>query len=301
MAARIIPVVMAVGALSEAAAEAVSAAARHADARGHDEDPSRPLSGSAPVFVRVAGEPIDEAEIAREMQFHRAADPHASRQAAVRTLVVSALIRRECARLEITAVPVDGETEDEALVRQLLEQMIETPRADTAAIARYHEANRQRLHTPDRLRVRHILLAAAPVDIKARQRTQQQGEELIAALREAPERFVEFAMRHSVCPSRDQGGELGWIERGDTVPEFDRQLFMLKPGLAGLTVETRYGHHVVELIEREEGRRLALDEAHERIAAYLETQAQQNAVHQYLQALADYHGVTGLEGGTTPA
>lgn len=297
MAGRIIPVVMDAGALSEAAAKAAAEAHDH----DHDADPSSPVSGPAPVFVRVAGEPIDEAEIAREMQFHRSADPHAARQAAVRTLVVRALVRRECERLGIPAAPTDGETEDEALVRQLIEQVIETPRADATAIARYYEANRQRLHTPDRMHIRHVLLAAAPADIRARQRAQQQGEELIAALREAPQRFTEFAMRHSACPSRDQGGDLGWIERGDTVPEFERQLFMLKPGLAGLTVETRYGHHVVELLERVDGTPLSQAEAQGRIAAYLETQAQQNAVHQYLQALADQHGVSGLDHPSTRA
>lgn len=288
MAGRAIPVVMDAGALSEAAARAA------AEAHEHDDDPSRPLPGPAPVLVQVGGEAIDEAAVAREMQHHRAADPQISRQAAVRTLVVRALVHLECAELGIQADPLDGETEDEALVRQLLDQVIETPQADATAIARYYEANRPRLHTPDRLRVRHVLIAAAPADIMARQRAQQLGEELIAALQAAPERFIEFAMRHSACPSRDQGGELGWLERGDTVPEFERQLFMLKPGLAGLTVETRYGHHVVELLEREEGRPLALDEVSERIAAYLETQAQQNATHQYLQTLADRHGVIGL-------
>ena len=87
---------------------------------------------------------------------------------------------------------------------------------------------------------------------------------------------------------------MGWIERGDTVPEFDRQLFMLKPGMAGLTVETRYGHHVVEVLERVDGEPLSFEDARERIAAYLETQAQQNALHQYLHILAQRHGVEGI-------
>ena len=71
MTARIIPIVMDAGALSDAAAKASS------EAHDHDADPSSPVPGPAPVFVRVAGNPIDEAEIAREMQFHRAADREA--------------------------------------------------------------------------------------------------------------------------------------------------------------------------------------------------------------------------------
>ena len=178
--------------------------------------------------------------------------------------------------------------------RVLIAESLVVPDADEAAVRRYYEANRSKLHHPDRIRVRHILIAAPPSDIKARLRAQQLGEELIGALRSEPERFIEFAMRHSVCPSRDQGGDLGWIERGDTVPEFDRQLFMLNPGLAGLTVETRYGHHVVEVQERVDGEPLSLEEARTRIIAYLETQTRQNAVHQYLRILAESYGVEGI-------
>jgi peptidyl-prolyl cis-trans isomerase C len=121
------------------------------------------------------------------------------------------------------------------------------------------------------------------------------GEKLIAQLRDHPERFTEFAQRYSACPSREEGGDLGWIGRGDTTPEFERQVFMLQNGLAGLTVESRYGHHVVHVDEIVRGRALTFTEAEGKIAAYLETQAKQNAIHQYLQILAERHGVRGLE------
>jgi len=283
---RAIPIVMDAGALSDASVKAA--------AHDHADDPSQPLAGPVPVFVMVGDTPIDEAEIAREMQFHRADNPHDARQAAATTLVIRELVRRECERLQLVAEPEEGETEDEARVRVLVAQALDVPAVDDAALRQYFEANQARLHHPDGLRVRHILLAAAPSDIAARRRAQQTGEELIGALRAEPDRFIEFAMRHSACPSRDQGGELGWIERGDTVPEFDRQLFMLKPGFAGLTVETRYGHHVVEVLERVDGEPLSFEDARDRIAAYLETQAQQNALHQYLHILAQRYGVEGI-------
>ncbi|MBN8499628.1 MAG: peptidylprolyl isomerase [Sphingomonadales bacterium] len=289
MTRRTIPVVMDAGALSEAAVKA-SLTSHH----DHEDDRSQSIPGPAPVFVRVAGIPIDESEIAREMQFHRSSSPHEARQAAATTLVIRELVARECERLGLVIKAVDGETGDEARVRVLLADSLMVPDADEAAVRQYYEANRSKLHHPDRIRVRHILIAAPPSDIKARLRAQQLGEELIGALRSEPERFIEFAMRHSVCPSRDQGGDLGWIERGDTVPEFDRQLFMLNPGLAGLTVETRYGHHVVEVQERVDGEPLSLEEARTRIIAYLETQTRQNAVHQYLRILAESYGVEGI-------
>lgn len=287
---RVIPIVMDQGALSEAARA-------HSEAHAHSTDPSQSLPGKSPVYLQVVDTEISEAEIAQEMQHHRAASPHRSRAEAARALVVRELLRREAERLGLHAevVPVEGETNEEACIRVLIERELATPEPDEAACRHYYENNRERLRYPDRVRARHILLAAAPGDSGTRARVRQLGEELIADLREHPERFTEFALRHSSCPSRDDGGELGWVERGQTTPEFDRQLFMLKPGLAGLTVESRYGHHVVWVDEIARGGALEFDEASGKIAAYLEAQVKQNALHQYLQILSERYPVTGLD------
>lgn len=302
MSRRTIPIVMDEGALSDAALKSAAQTAVHDPAGySHAGESGAPVAAPAPVFLHVAGHPISEADIAREMQMHRSQSPHEARREAAHTLVVRELVRLECARLEIKAEPENGETADEALVRQLLEREIETPVPDVDAIGNYYAANRERLHHPDRVLVRHILLAAAPGDSNARLKAMQRGEALIAELRAEPDRFGEFAMRHSACPSKEQGGELGWLERGDTVPEFDRQLFMLREGLAGLTVETRYGHHVVHVNAIERGETLVLEEATPVIAAYLETQSKQNAIHDYMLQLQERYPVEGLDQYDTTA
>lgn len=287
-----IPVVMDAGALSDAAR--TRAAAHDHD---HDGDPSRPLPGKAPVWVMVGETAISEAEIAREMQHHRADDPHQARNDAARALVVRELVRLEVARLGLsdTVQPEPGESLEEAQIRVLLDREAPVPAIDLQACRQYYAQNHARLRRPDRVRVRHILLAAPPADAVARGKACEQGEALIRELREHPERFTEYAQRYSDCPSKDDGGELGWIERGDTTPEFERQLFMLRAGLAGMTVESRWGHHVVHVDAIERGEPLEFSEAQPKIAAYLETQARQNAIHQYLQILAERYGVRGLD------
>lgn len=273
--------------------------AREAHAHHHDRagEGPRGLGAPPPCYLHVGDTAVDEAQIAQEMQHHRDADPRRARNAAARALVVRELLRREAQRLHIDAEAeaIDGETAEEAAIRVLIEREMPVPAPSAEACRHYFEQNAQRLRHPDRLRVRHILLAAAPDDVETRLAARTRGEELIGELRTHPERFTEFAMRHSACPSRDEGGELGWIERGDTVPEFERQLFMLASGLAGLTVETRYGHHVVHVDEIERGAPLSFAEAESKIAAYLETQVRQNAIQQYLNLLSERYGVRGLE------
>lgn len=306
---RVIPIVMDQGALSDAAR-----ADTDAHAHSHADELRKGVPGRAPAFLSVGDTEISEAEIAREMQHHRADSPQQSRADAARALVVRELLRLEVERLGLTDTvePEGDETLEEASVRVLIEREAyphgwgecrdssgtnpaPTPQPDHDSCLRYYEANRGRLREPDRIRVRHILLAAAPAEANDRAKACAQGEALIKELKEHPERFTEFAQRHSDCPSKDQGGELGWIERGDTTPEFERQLFMLKPGLAGLTVESRWGHHVVMVDAIERGALLSFEQAAPKIAAYLETQVRQNAIHQYLQILRERHGVRGLD------
>lgn len=287
---RVIPIVMDQGALSDAA---------RADTHAHTHagESRKGVPGKAPAYLKVGDTEISEAEIAREMQHHRADSPHQSRADAARALVVRELLRREVARLGLTDViePEGDETREEASVRVLIEREAPTPQPDLDACRRYYEANRTRLREPDRILARHILLAAAPAEANERAKACARGEALIKELKEHPERFTEYAQRHSDCPSKTDGGGLGWIERGDTTPEFERQLFMLKPGLAGLTVESRWGHHVVMVDAIERGALLGFEQAEAKIAAYLETQVRQNAIHQYLQILAARYGVQGLD------
>jgi peptidyl-prolyl cis-trans isomerase C len=282
MTDRSIPIVMDAGALSEAA--------RAAEVPGA-------LPGEAPVLVSVADRAISEAEIAREMQHHRDDDPHAARAAAARALVVRELLRLEAERLGLDgeALAESGESAEEACTRVLVEREVTAAGIDEDSCVRWFEGNRERMRQPDRMKVHHILLACPPDDIAARARARTLGEELIAALKSEPQRFTELAMRHSACPSRDQGGDLGWLQPGETVPEFDRQLFMLRPGLAGLTVETRYGHHVVRVDSFEAGAPLDYSQAAPRIRTWLETRAQQNAVHDYLMSLCERYPVRGME------
>src|SRR3546814_14972204 len=92
-------------------------------------------------------------------------------------------------------------------------------------------------------------------------------------------------MRHSDCPSKTQGGELGWLERGQTTPEFDRQVFRLHEGLAGFPVESRWGYHVVSVDEVAPGEQLGFDHVLARISDYLELQVRQRELQQYLLEL----------------
>ena len=256
----------------------------------HDtDDGPRSLGTPAPCLLFVGDTPISEAEIAQEMQHHRAARPEESRAAAARALVVRDLLRREIDRLghAAGADPVGRETAEEAGIRVLLERELvdRVPTADDCR--RYFEQNRERFRSADRVRIRHILLAAPADDVNGRFKARADAEALIARLRANSVLFADFALRRSDCPSKDEGGELGWLERGQTTPEFDRQVFRLRQGLAGFPVESRWGYHVVQVDAVEAGVALGFDDVRGRIADYLELQVRQRELQHYLGLLQE--------------
>lgn len=63
-------------------------------------------------------------------------------------------------------------------------------------------------------------------------------------------KFEELARLYSNDGSASKGGDLGWIYPGDTVPEFERAMNALKPGEVSGPVESPFGYHLIEVIER---------------------------------------------------
>lgn len=62
--------------------------------------------------------------------------------------------------------------------------------------------------------------------------------------------FVELARLYSQDGSASKGGDLGWIYPGDTVPEFERAMDQLKPGQVSEPVQSPFGFHLIEVLER---------------------------------------------------
>lgn len=250
--------------------------------------------------IRVNGVVISRAAIARETQNHPASKPIDAWLAAARALVVRELLLQEARRLCIIPNPIadcEGrrETDDEALVRMLVEQEVKTPTADEGACRRFYDANRKRLRTPDLYEVRHILLAAAPGKREDRRIARQQADAIIAALRQEPGAFDDFARHQSACPSAQSGGNLGQIGPDQTVPEFERALATLPVGeVAPSPVETRYGFHVIRVDRRIDGRDLPFEMVRSRIAHWLDEKVRRVAIRQYIEILAGRAEITGI-------
>lgn len=268
----------------------------------------KPVITTKQKTISVNGVVIPRAAIAREAQNHPAPKPIEAWLAAARALVVRELLLQEARRLGIAPSPIadaDGrrDTDEEALVRAVVEREVVTPRADEAACRRYYDMNRQRFRTPALCEARHILLAAAPGDRAARETTRKRAELIIAALRQEPSAFGDMAKAESACPSGKTGGNLGQIGPGQTVPEFEQALASLPVGeIAPAPIESRYGFHIVALDRRIEGRALPFEMVRTLIAAWLDEKVRRVAIRQYITILAGRAEITGIsfDGNASP-
>ena len=260
----------------------------------------RPAPPPVGPEVVVNGRVIPQSEIEAEAQHHPAASPGLALLAAARALVVRDLLLQEADRLGIEPEPalVDTgrrETPEDAAIRQLLEQEVAVPQADDDACRRYYDNNRRRFTSPTLYGARHILLAAAPDDPAMRKTAQDRSKQLLAILAERPDRFGALAAEWSACSSKDQGGNLGQISNGQTVPEFESALAMMAEGeISPTPVSSRYGLHVVALDRKIGGAELPFEMVRDRIAAYLEAASWSRAVGQYMSLLAGAATIQGI-------
>ncbi len=261
--------------------------------------PAPPRSPSS--VVSVDGVVIPHAAISAEAQQHPAASPSEAFRLAAEALVVRQLLLNEAGRLGIVAAPERDqkgrvETEDDALIRALLESQVTTPAAGDTECQRYYDAHRDRFSTGDMWEAHHILLAIpAGTDRKVSERIGELAQGLIDELAEAPERFAELARLHSACPSREVGGSLGQLTPGSTVPEFEAALATLKEGeVTAEPVRSRFGCHIIRLDRRISGTRLPFDAVRERIAVHLEASSWSRGVAQLIGVLSERAEIVGF-------
>ena len=155
-------------------------------------------------------------------------------------------------------------------------------------ISAFYQKNRAKLKVPESVHVRHILVGKkSGDDEKARAERREKAENLRKQILGGAD-FAEIARNHSDCPSKQAGGDLGTFVRGQMVKPFEDAAFSQKKDEIGPVVETDFGYHIIQVLEKNSSRTLKLDEETKgRISAVLTQQKQQKAFDAMLKNLRE--------------
>jgi peptidyl-prolyl cis-trans isomerase C len=224
----------------------------------------------------------------------------------LRERAYSELLRQEAVRLGhlpaqtgLMAPTLLAEQQD--IVDRMLETEVVSPQPTQEEAKRYYEAHLPQFTVGQERLVRHILFAVTPgVNVQA---LAQRAEAALLELSHkdvSPERFAQMAGELSNCPTGAQGGALGWLTPNDCAPEFAKELFYLQEssqvtGLRPRLVHTRFGFHLVDVLDVNPGHLPDFETLKAQIASRLQWQSRATALGQYMRRLVGLAHVTGIE------
>jgi peptidyl-prolyl cis-trans isomerase D len=170
------------------------------------------------------------------------------------------------------------------------------PQVSDADVQAYYNAHQDQYQVKEQVKVRHILIAVpSGADGKTDAAAKAKAEDLLKQIKSGGN-FADLASKNSDDPgSKVQGGELGWLDRGKTVPEFDKAAFTLSPGQTSDVIKTQFGYHILQVEEKKTAHLRPLAEVKGEILPVLEQQKSGAAMQTFASQLAADAKKNGLD------
>ncbi|HZW79835.1 MAG TPA: peptidylprolyl isomerase [Candidatus Deferrimicrobiaceae bacterium] len=165
----------------------------------------------------------------------------------------------------------------------------------------YYNQHRDQYRVPEQAKVSHILIKTplpgpdGKVDEKGVAEAQKRADDILKQLK-AGANFEELAKKYSEDPgSAKEGGSLGWIGKGRTVPEFEKAAFSQPIGKVGDLVKSSYGFHIIRVDARQDAHMKTLEEVNDQIEPILKQQKAQEIAQKQADDLLQQAKTKGLD------
>ena len=173
----------------------------------------------------------------------------------------------------MTESKISADIKRDVAIQQLLDKEVDQKVKITDEESKtFYDKNPQLFQQPERVKASHILIkvdegapeekkAEARKKIKEIQQKVQNGED-----------FAALAKTYSEGPSGPKGGDLGSFGRGQMVKPFEDAAFSLKPNETSDIVETKFGYHLIKVVDKQPAKKIAYADAKDRINKRLKNQ-----------------------------
>jgi len=143
----------------------------------------------------------------------------------------------------------------------------------------YYQNNREKYGQPKQVKVRHLLIKSNPKDPEASAMARKKAESIRDEAAKGKD-FAQLAKKYSEDPgTKDRGGDLGFIARGQVVPEFEEAAFSLKVGDISSPIQTPYGFHILKVDEVQEAKIEPLEKVKNQIHFLLQNRKAKELAH----------------------
>lgn len=190
-----------------------------------------------------------------------------------RKSLLEELISQELLYLDAVDKAMDKEeayiSEMERLKIQVLKQyalskLINSITVEEEEILEYYNNNLKLFTKSESIRASHILIE-----------DESKAVGILSELKSGLS-FEDAALKYSSCPSKSEGGDLGYFTKGNMVPEFEKEAFELEIGEISSPVKTQFGYHIIKTVDKKEGGLKLFDEVKGQIKNQLILKKQQD-------------------------
>jgi peptidyl-prolyl cis-trans isomerase C len=176
----------------------------------------------------------------------------------------------------------------DVIINNLVEKEIISKIAVTEADAKkFYDENGAQFKKDSQVKASHILIGVEPTaTAEDKKKAKEQAESILKEIK-AGKDFAELAKAQSTCPSKTQGGDLGFFGKGQMVKAFEDTAFGLKKDEVSGVVETQFGYHIIKLTDKKEAETVPFTEVKDKIINFLKNQKIQKGVQELVAAQKD--------------
>ena len=191
--------------------------------------------------------------------------------------------KKAMTNMNLTEATLTAQINKRLAINKLIDKQIAGKIVVTAVESKqYYTANPQLFKQPGEIRASHILIKLNPAADEATKAEAQTKIKMIQQKLRNGEDFAELAKTSSEGPSSVNGGELPPFKRGQMVKPFEDAAFALEPNAVSEIVQTRFGYHIIKVVEKKPEKKVDYEEIKIRLEAHLKQKKVQKEVGQYL-------------------